>query len=292
MPDNIEFLERIKRLTIVAMFSDDTLMERLVLKGGNLLDIVYRISTRSSVDVDFSIDGEFDSLDDFQMRVSRSLQRTFREAGFEPFDINVRAVPAKLSEDRKDFWGGYKIHFKIIEHARFDEFRHDLDTLRRNALSVGKRGSTKFTIDVSKHEYCGDKVSRPLEGYTIFGHSPEMLVCEKLRAICQQMPEYVKFVESHPSARARDFLDIHTVAEHFSIDFDDEKFQTMVRGTFDAKRVPLRLIGEIHEYRDYHRADFSGVAATVKPGVKLQEFDYYFEYVLDKCDHLKALWNE
>ena len=45
-------LDRIKRLAIVAMFSDDGLMEKLVLKGGNLLDLVYGISTRASLDVD------------------------------------------------------------------------------------------------------------------------------------------------------------------------------------------------------------------------------------------------
>ena len=39
--DNLEFLEQVKKLVIIAMFSDDDLMERLVLKGGNLLDIVY-----------------------------------------------------------------------------------------------------------------------------------------------------------------------------------------------------------------------------------------------------------
>ena len=34
-------LQKIKRLAIVAMFSDDDLLERLVLKGGNALDLVH-----------------------------------------------------------------------------------------------------------------------------------------------------------------------------------------------------------------------------------------------------------
>jgi len=32
---NLELLERLKKLTIIAMVSDDYLMEKLVLKGGN-----------------------------------------------------------------------------------------------------------------------------------------------------------------------------------------------------------------------------------------------------------------
>ena len=53
------FFKTIKKLTIIAMFSDDDLLNRLVLKGGNALDIVYRLNSRSSIDVDFSMEEEF-----------------------------------------------------------------------------------------------------------------------------------------------------------------------------------------------------------------------------------------
>ncbi len=52
-------LERIKKLVVIAMFSDDELMERLVLKGGNALDLIHRISTRASLDLDFSMERDF-----------------------------------------------------------------------------------------------------------------------------------------------------------------------------------------------------------------------------------------
>ncbi len=292
MAETLEFLDRIKRLAIIAMFSDDHLMERLVLKGGNLLDIVYGVSTRSSIDVDLSIDGEFESFDDFRARVRRALERTFREAGYVAFDVSIRPVPEELSDDMKAFWGGYKIEFKIIGRRKFDELSDDIKKLRREALSVGKKGSTKFSIDVSKHEYCGAKQRKGLDGYTIYVYSPEMLVCEKLRAICQQMPEYVSIIRNHPSARARDFVDVHTVAEHFSVDFRIQDFQKILVEAFGIKRVPLRLIQSISEYRGYHREDFAAVVSTVKPGVKLRDFDFYFDYVIEKCRVLEPLWNE
>ena len=34
---DIDYLEQIKKFAIIAMFSDDDLMEMLVLKGGNVL---------------------------------------------------------------------------------------------------------------------------------------------------------------------------------------------------------------------------------------------------------------
>jgi predicted nucleotidyltransferase component of viral defense system len=66
MMDSLEFIDFVKRKTLVAMFSDDELMERLVLKGGNALDLVYGISTRASVDLDFSLDGEFSGIDELR----------------------------------------------------------------------------------------------------------------------------------------------------------------------------------------------------------------------------------
>ena len=287
--DNLEFLEHIKKLVIIAMFSDDDLMERLVLKGGNLLDIVYGISTRASVDVDFSIEGEFDQLDAVAQRIENTLRRTFEEAGYVAFDIWIDEVPSPLSDDMRDFWGGYTIEFKIIERERYEELKDDTNALRRQAAGVGKRGSTKFSVQISKHEYCRPKESRQLEDYTVYVYSPEMMVSEKLRAICQQMPEYVVTVKSHPSARARDFVDIHTIVERFAIDFRDKEFQRIVREMFAAKRVPLNLISHI---KDYHRQDFTAVEATIKPGVQLGDFDFYFSYVVGKCRDLETLWNE
>ena len=49
--------EPLRREVIIAIASDDFLWERLVLKGGNALDIVLGIGGRTSVDVDFSIEG-------------------------------------------------------------------------------------------------------------------------------------------------------------------------------------------------------------------------------------------
>jgi predicted nucleotidyltransferase component of viral defense system len=55
MKADLERQERIKTLVIISLFSDDDLMNRFVLKGGNALDIVYNVSTRASIDVDVSI---------------------------------------------------------------------------------------------------------------------------------------------------------------------------------------------------------------------------------------------
>jgi predicted nucleotidyltransferase component of viral defense system len=47
-------IDRIKRLAIIALISDDYLMETLVLKGGNAMLMAYDLSSRASYDLDFS----------------------------------------------------------------------------------------------------------------------------------------------------------------------------------------------------------------------------------------------
>ena len=111
--DNLDFLDSIKRRVIVAMFTDDDLMERLVLKGGNALDVVYGLSSRASVDVDLSMDGELEERV-LKERILKALNSTFAEAGYVVFDFKFRSVPLMLSNDLKDFWGGYRVQFKLI----------------------------------------------------------------------------------------------------------------------------------------------------------------------------------
>jgi predicted nucleotidyltransferase component of viral defense system len=292
-----QYLERIKRTAVIAMFSDDRLMEKLVLKGGNVLDLIHRISTRPSADLDFSIDGDFDDLDGAFAMIQRALVTTFASEQLVAFDIQIRAVPPNLTPDRALFWGGYKVEFKLIERTKHAELKGDIEHIRRAALAVGRArtktdASTKFAIDLSRREYCAGKETVQFEGYSIFVYSLPMIVCEKIRAVCQQMPEYVAVVGSHARGRARDFVDIHTILEHEKLRFDDAEFQSLVRRSFEAKRVPLHLIGQIDVHREFHRDSFQSVRDTVKPGIQLRDYDFYFDYVVSRCALLKSLGDE
>lgn len=290
--EDLEFARRIRTLAVVAMFSDEVLRSRLVLKGGNLMDLVYDISARSSVDVDFSIDGDFPDQVDLQSRIESALDSTFSGEGYVVFDVRFREVPAFLLDELKSFWGGYQIDFKLISKERFDELDGAIDELRKYAPRVGKGDSPKFEIDLSKHEFCGAKEEYQLEESTIYGQSPAMFVCEKLRAICQQMEEYTQTVRKHRAFRARDFLDIYIAADYFPIDFGSSDFHDTLEKTFAAKRVPLRLLGDMESVREIHRENFETVRATVKPEFPLREYDFYFNYVLARCRDLESLWHE
>jgi len=98
----LDFAE-IRRLVIIAMFSDDVLYERLVLKGGNAISLVYGIGKRSSLDVDFSIEGEFADLEQISDRIRRALTDRFDQAGFVVFDYGL--ARDQLIQVRKTRYG-------------------------------------------------------------------------------------------------------------------------------------------------------------------------------------------
>jgi len=289
---DVQLLDQIKRLAIMAMFSDDELFEQLVLKGGNAMDLIHRLSSRASVDLDFSMQHDFtDGLEAFCGRVERALTKTYRPNGWEVFDVKMEEKPNELPKDMANFWGGYSVEFKLIETDKFEALRGDASNLRRHALKIGQ--GQKFLIDISRFEYTLGKKEADLDGYRIYVYSPEMIVCEKLRAICQQMDEYGPVVrrKRRGGARARDFLDIYILVETLQLDISQEKNRGILVEMFKLKRVPLHFLGLIDNYREFHRVDFPAVTATIKPGEKIESYDFYFDYVLKIVDQLKPLWD-
>ncbi|MGO8766675.1 MAG: nucleotidyl transferase AbiEii/AbiGii toxin family protein [Limisphaerales bacterium] len=75
-PSENDRLERIKRQVVIAIFSDDYLMERLVLKGGNAIDLILNVGTRASVDIDLSMENDFpaDEREKIRQRLQNRLQ--------------------------------------------------------------------------------------------------------------------------------------------------------------------------------------------------------------------------
>lgn len=280
----MENIDQIKRLAIVAMVSNDYLMEQLVLKGGNAIDIVYQLSGRASIDLDYSIPTDFKSYKESEIAktIKNALSETFAEEGLSVFDFKIEEKPSGLGQiNEMEFWGGYQIEFKLIPTDKLSKYGKKIELLRKSATIVGPNNRQTFKIDIGKFEYCSDKVAKELDGYTLYVYSTEMLVLEKLRAICQQIPEYREMVKSHnPAPRARDFFDIYIITQKFPIDMNNQRIKDMLLEIFAAKKVPLDYLNQVSSHRDFHRRDFVSLKDTVTSGVILKDFDFYFDYVI------------
>lgn len=73
------------------------------------------------------------------------------------FDFKFELKPAIPAPGFPDFWGGYLIQFKILEKQKYKNLS-DIEARRRNALVVAPGQTKTFTIDISKYEYCDDKI--------------------------------------------------------------------------------------------------------------------------------------
>ena len=273
----------IRTLMLVAVASDDDLVERLVLKGGNALEIVHRIGERASLELDFSVDGDLEDLEDVRRRLFQALRDRFDSVGLILFDERLDPRPEGSETAR---WGGYVAQFKLIERDRYRQLNGDLDAMRREAHVSGPAHQRVFTIEISKFEYCEGKMEAQVDEYTCYVYTLAMIATEKLRAICQQMPDYPK--RRNPTPRARDFYDIEVIVNYGGVSLVAEESLVLVQRMFEIKEVPIRLLARIGAYREFHRQDWPAVQNAVR--VKLRDFDYYFDFVLGQArDILEAL---
>lgn len=211
------------------------------------------------------------------------LKITFKQSGYIVFDFKFEEVPKKISQELKAYWGGYRINFKIIDVETFETYNDNIDTLRRRAFVVGPEQRKIFKIDISKFEYCEKKIRKSINDYNLYVYSPEMIIFEKVRAVCQQTKEYKKIVPTMTiSPRSRDFYDIHLLINTFPIEIKKKENQDVMKKIFESKKVPLDILKKIPMYRDFHAQDYPSVEATVNTTEKLKSFDFYFDFFLDK----------
>ncbi|WP_108821228.1 nucleotidyl transferase AbiEii/AbiGii toxin family protein [Dysgonomonas sp. Marseille-P4361] len=270
-------LNDIKKITLRALMSDDLLMHGLVLKGGNALQLAYDLTNRGSVDIDFSMENEF-SANDFNRLTNvfcSLLNEEFKKSGLTAYDVKFIEKP-KTGDIPE--WKGYLLEFKLIETEQFNIFGDDINAIRRNSIKVNNQ-STKYTVDISAYEFIAGARPQEIEGLILKVYTPEMILIEKVRALCQSMPEYAKIVSSaRQKQRARDFYDIWLIVNSFP------KLQLTIdlfRHIFEAKKVPLEFLKNMESLREPNRAGWDTVQQTISAGATLESYDYYFDHLLE-----------
>lgn len=290
----VDVTEKIRKLVIIGLVMDDDLMGKLVLKGGNAIAIAYHdASNRASLDLDFSMENNFqeDEKEKIKSVIQKNLETTFEENGYKIIDFKFEAKPEKIAPHLKDFWGGYSITFKVLTNESFLKHQSDLRQLRLNALNTDPSHNKSFSIDISPYEYTAGKEPYDVEGYTIFVYTPLMIVLEKMRAICQQVPEYGPIINTMKRRpRAKDFFDIYTIMQKFpDIDVTSEKSIDILKNIFEVKRVPIDFLMKMKEQREFHRPDFESVKTTVTAGTVVESFDFYFDFVVGLVHKIQSV---
>jgi len=277
-----EEIEKIKKIILRAIALDDTLSETLILKGGNAISLVYGLSDRPSYDLDFSIEDDFEDFEEVKALLIKSLETELSAEGYKIIDFNFDFKPHK--GEVPSFWGGYNISFKVIDLKTFEELGQNIDEARRaHVFRLNeKTNSSKFEIEISRSEYFeGCTKQHEIEDEAkILVYLPDLLVAEKVRALCQSLPYYKTEIlgnkKSITKARARDLYDIDIILSSFDIDINSLEFKSTIKKVFDIKKVPYEYVKKIDDIEDVLKNDFASVKMTITdPDVK--EFEYYYQ---------------
>lgn len=289
-PMDISKVDKIKTAIIIGIASDDGLMELLTLKGGNAMSMIYEITNRASYDLDYSMEADIqESMGEFKQRLEDTIASSLKDIGYHVIDFNMAEKPKNMPIERQEFWGGYHAHFKIIPAEKYDS-NMDVQKLRNLAEEIGPGHLKKFPVDISKHEYTEKGEYVALEGLDVRVYTPSMLVAEKVRAICQQMPEYLEVIgKDSPKRgnRAKDFYDIHAICSKIpDIDTSSEEFYYILQKMFEVKRADIKLIKRIASMKSFYSEGFGNVKDTLPAHEQeqLQGFDVYHSFVVDIVD--------
>lgn len=258
--------------SVLAVFQDPFLSRSLVLKGGTALRMLDHERNRLSIDADFSVAGIIREESAYFSRIERALKRRFKPLGYGLLDFRYTPRPKQKKPEMPDWWRGWRCEFKLIAKEFLDL---SLEAQRRHAHMPEGSNSTVMLLEISEHEYCGAERKKTIHGIVIHGYTRELLAMEKLRAICQQHPDY-KFRSS--KNRARDFYDIYILCSSM-----DEIFLRRCRKhlplVFSAKDVPLSLLKSLwaEDFVSVQRSGFSQVVDSTKG--PLRDFDIYLEHL-------------
>jgi len=260
---------------VAALYSNDLVRSFLILKGGTALSISENIQKRLSTDIDFSVSGEIENPGMFFGEIANILKDHFFKLNYELFDYKYSVKPSNRSAKDPVFWGGYEVNFKLIPAKHGIEV---IDQKRRNAVIPKGSISSNISLEISEHEFCGLIKKFPFHGSTVCAYDPALLILEKLRAICQQHPNYRyrKFGKN----RARDFFDIYQLlSKHRSASFYST-LKDNIYEVFKAKETPIELARSIFsdDFLALQKDGFEEVRNTVSAVEgRIEDFDFYVE---------------
>jgi hypothetical protein len=264
-------IEEVVNESVLALYADPELAEHLFLKGGTALRLFENLAARLSVDADFSTDQSIEDPESFFQAIETALTRRFLHHNLDVLDFQYKRKPKTQRTDRPDWWGEWLCEFKLCSG---DHRGTPLENRRRNALIPRDAVSPKIPLEISDHEYCGTGQVSTIQGIPVQGYTRELLVLEKMRAICQQHPDYPYRLKKN---RARDFYDIQQLTQNPDDDFV-ESCRNQIDKVFAAKEVPLTLLADLwnDSFTSLFTTGFELLESSIRG--KILPFEYYLNH--------------
>lgn len=278
-------IEDIIEATIYGLYHDSVFTNDILIKGGQAIRIKENIRQRLSIDIDASVKGAVPDPDIFFMRFKKSLDKQFNKFNLVVIDFERTKRPKKPHPDSPWFWTGWRVTFKLKEKGT------------KMAIVPDGSATPKIIVDLSEYEYCDDfevmelKIKGTSEKISTYWYSTAMLVIEKIRAICQQHPDY-PLRQTTTTSRARDFYDIANLIEkkikNQEMPAFRKKCAELIDPIFDAKEVDKEIIKKIFE-PNFIAEMSKGWPMVLKtiPTADREEFEVYVDILQDFLNSIR-----
>lgn len=287
MNNNSFNIEEIIKEVIFTLYHEGVFNNKILIKGGQAIRIKEDIKHRFSVDIDASVEGEISDPDIFFIKFKRSLDKQFSKFNIIIIDFKREKKPKNPHPDAPAFWTGWLVTFKLL-----DKENESLPFEIQSKMAIIPNGtiSPKIIVELSEYEYCGDsevmklKIDNERDEATVFCYSTEMLVVEKIRAICQQHPDYPH--RKTTANRARDYYDIVNLIEkkikEKKYNEFKEKCTKLIKPIFEAKQVNIELLTKIYDPKFLEKMKSGwGLVLKTTPNEERKDFDIYVDILKD-----------
>lgn len=272
-------IESVVEICLTGLFKSDVFNKILYLKGGQAIRLKENIKTRFSADIDFSVASKITDSKAFELKLFDVLHDEFLDHDLHLFDFKFVRRPKEKKDGTPDFWGGWQVSFKLVPLEKETQL---LEKKRREAIVPVGAPTSIVSLDISEYEYCESTEKVKIKAIEVQTYSRVLLVLEKIRALCQQHPDYKYKGEGN---RGRDYYDIERLWDKVLSEKKQEEFlaecSAHIKGVFKAKGVEIELLKKIFEssFTEVQKSGWRAVQTTVSG--KLQSFEYYNETLKD-----------
>lgn len=301
--NKLNIQKQIQNLSLSAILSSDIFADKTVLTGGSVLNLVYNVHNRVSVDLDLSLESPI--LPHEYVRLETELDHNFDEAfSKEKYKVlNSRLEIRSLNLHNKFSDGNlfnpkeilYKYTFQLMDLHEYKEIcnhpgstKEQKEARCKDNIIMLPNKKKFFEIDFKWEGPIIQKQEFEINNYTLEVPSPFILLCKKMIGILAHSPNIGDTPEKFKRARSQDFFDIHSLVDAQMIHLQDliqpnnlSIFQTML----SEKNIEISSLKTLKKHREFHQSNFADSVRNMSL-FPLKSFEYYFDFIIHLINYM------
>ncbi|MDZ3952342.1 nucleotidyl transferase AbiEii/AbiGii toxin family protein [Bacillus thuringiensis] len=296
-------IQHFQTLSLCAILSSDIFADKTALTGGSVLNLVYNVHNRVSVDLDLSLESPI--LPHEYVRLETELDHNFDEAfskekykvlnsrlEIRSLNLHNTFLPENVFSPKEIL---YKYAFQLIGLHEYEEIcnlpgrtKKQKDARCRESIIELPNKKNFFEIDFKWEGPIIEKQKHEINNYTLKAPSPFVLLCKKMIGILAHTPHIGDTPEKFKRARSQDFFDIHSLIDSQIIHLKDliqpnnlSIFQTMLT----EKNIEISSLKDLKKHREFHQNNFADSVRNMSL-FPVKSFEYYFDFIIQLIDYM------